>query len=378
MMGSVVLNLSGLMSGLLHLFLRSNTATSSFGPRDGTEWKLRKHQIRIWGPNELVSNNLFHDPLPRPPTPAELEGRNDSLDILIGAEKAASIGIESVRNQPFTSSVTDNPMQPCAVELVAPLPDRAELPAISKTAARATSPKNHARKQSYSLFPPELSNPIRPKPTLKPSDAVENVSDLEPPPLILGGSRHRRDSSVISSATVQIGLRLSHAPGHAEEDFEPLPLPQPAFRGNDLLSVPATNNSTARSTTTEAIPISTNNTQSPRIGSPLKLQTKDSSNNSSHSHLPKRPSPLATNVQSSNAASINKTLPPTPRFSAPPTELLRNSNTQLSPAVYSPQNKKASPMTLARANTIPSPRAPLSPLALAQQQIERASKLDWI
>jgi hypothetical protein len=83
------------------------------------------------------------------------------------------------------------------------------------------------RKDSYSLFPSQRDTPdtkpkstgILPSTTYSPMGSNNNAAsgnemfeDFLPPPTIRisGAPRHNRDSSLVSSATVQIGLRVSN------------------------------------------------------------------------------------------------------------------------------------------------------------------------
>jgi len=344
MMATVVLNLSGLMSGLLHMFLRSNTATTSFGPKHGRSWDSAKHEIKIFGPNELAFHMHLADPVSGPRSPFEME-RTSSLKNLIDMEKGRGYSMESIRSPPPVLSPTRyNPLTSNAVSQIRELP-KLEEPSVS-------SVRNHGRKQSYSLFPAGSfpDEPYSPTEQVLGSGrqqeltSVYDISELEPPaPLFGGGQRgHRRDSSVASSATVQIGLRLSHAPIPSEEDVRTLPLPSTTYNGNLGVPLPST---TYNPKLRPASPLK----------SPLRVETQGIMPQNSIPILlksPKRPSPLNTNIQSPTQTTLprtsltrmktqNKTLPPTPK--APgfvPTSVfqrLAGSSTQLSPTVYSPE-----------------------------------------
>jgi hypothetical protein len=385
MMATVVLNLSGLTSGLLHLFLRSNTATTSFGPKNGRHWNRDKHQIRIWGPNELAFGTHLVDPVSGPRTPTrELESRADSRASLVGPEKGRVMSMESLRSPPFRSPNRFNPLasNQNAVE------QKAIMPTIPEPTAESTSTfRGHARKQSYSLFPTETTSPTKGPENTRPAESVYDISDLAPPPAIFGpgASRHRRDSSIASSATVQIGLRLSHAPTPSMEDASTMPLP-PTTYGATLLPSTTFSANTAKPST--SVPLSSFNANPPRAASPLKLQTENKPEPTVRS--PHRPSPLNTNVkspvQSPVLGSINKTLPPTPK---PLAAVARESNTQLSPAVYSPEKKIPGPSK--PVTTPPSATNPIlnntlgngSPTRVVRSNSGRAptttqSKGDWI
>ncbi|TVY51577.1 hypothetical protein LCER1_G007015 [Lachnellula cervina] len=351
MMATVVVNLSGLISGLLQLFLRANTATTSFGPRSLKDRK--KHEIRIWGPNELVFNNHLMDPVagPRSP-PRDLASRSDSRSSLVGFEKEAGrvISMESIRSPPFELPVRyNNTLASSAIE--PKTPTNAESVHGTVTPAAQT----HARKPSYSLFPPERS-PVKltvPGARQQEPTSIYDISDLTPPPPIFGpGSRanHRRDSSMASSATVQIGLRLSHAPEPSEEDMQALPLPSTTYNANAAT----------------------------RPQTPETLDVKGF-NFSSLPQSPFRPSPLniSTTSPTKSPTYVNKTLPPTPKSNIPISRL-NESNTQLSPAVYSPDKKTAQTPESATMPKNPLRGNPLgSPISKAEKTAQ-GGKGDWI
>ena len=384
MVATVVLNLSGLMSGLLHLFLRSNTATTAFGPKNGQHWSRDKHQIRIWGPNELAFGTHLVDPVTGPGTSGrDLESRAGSRVSLVGPEKGPAISMESLSSPPFRSP-RFNPLasNPNAIEQKAILP-----PIPEPTAEPSSVSRGHMRKQSYSLFPTESTSPTKgpQQQNLRPAESIYDISDLAPPPAIfgLGASRHRRDSSIASSATVQIGLRLSHAPTPSMEDASTFPLPQTTYG-----ALPSTTfNANAAAKPATSIPLSAFNANTP---SPLKLQTQ-TTKPEPPVRSPRRPSPLDTNAalttQSSPVlASINKLLPPTPKTLA---SVVRESSTQLSPAVYSPEKKIPGPstaVTTPQSATNPlriNPLADGSPTKIVRSYSNRTpartqSKSDWI
>ncbi|KAG0648498.1 hypothetical protein D0Z07_5228 [Hyphodiscus hymeniophilus] len=354
MMATVVLNLSGLMSGLLHLFLRSNTATTAFGPKNGRQWNKAKHQIRMWGPNELAFGTQLFDPVPGPRTPVrDLESRADSRASLVEPEKGRIINLDPLSSPSFSppryNKLVSNPN---AVEQMAIMPTVPE-----QIAEPASATRGHARKQSYSLFPPEMTSPTKgAQQNARPAESIYDISNLAPPPPIfgLGVSRHRRDSSIASSATVQIGLRLSHAPTSSLEDASTLALPQTTYS-----ALPSTTFNANAAKPTTSIPLSTFNAHTP---SPLKVQTQNFTTLEPPLRSPRRPSPLKMSVippaQSSPVpASINKLLPPTPK---PLTSVIRKSNTILSPTVYSPQKKIPAPSPVV--STRQSTTYPVDPL----------------
>jgi hypothetical protein len=350
MIATVVLNLSGLMSGLLHLFLRSNTATTAFGPKNERHLNKGKHQIRIWGPNELAFGTHLVDPSSGPRSPVrERESRPDSQASLMRFEKGRVISMESLNS---TSSFSPRFNPPTSK--LNNVEQKAKMPAIPEpTAEPSSAAHGHARKQSYSLFPTEATSPTKgPQQNVRPAESIYDISDLAPPPAISGlrGSRHRRDSSIASSATVQIGLRLSHAPEPSMEDAPTIPLPRTAYG-----ALPSTTFKANAAAPTAPVPLSTFNAIRP---SPLKFQTQEIPKPGPPARSPKRPSPLTPVTSpiklSPMLASINKLLPPTPKVLTP---VVRESNTQLSPAVYSPEKKIAGP-----SNAVTTPKSATNPI----------------
>ncbi|KAF6836278.1 hypothetical protein CPLU01_03776 [Colletotrichum plurivorum] len=217
MIASVVANVSGLMTGGLHLFLRSNTL-STIGPRDKWESERIKLKagIRVWAPN---GDDDYGNHMMNPVGRARSRQRMGSTDSLV-PEKEEEARIES----PSGSPTYANPLRSNAVyPKPAPSPVRVPEPAQVST---YQTPKAHARKRSYSLFPSDnnvstKSITLLPATTYSPASKMVDDDDiflLRPPPSIHPqGFRHRRDSSLASSATVQIGLRLSNV-----DDMPPL------------------------------------------------------------------------------------------------------------------------------------------------------------
>jgi hypothetical protein len=395
MMATVVLNLSGLMSGLLQLFLRSNTVATSFGAKQGRQWDRKKHQIRIFGPNELAMRNHIVNPVTGPRTQRELSSRATSRASLVGAEKGRAISMESLNSSP----TLNNPFSPKSVDEIGDMPSR------PGPAAGFKQSRGHSRAPSYSLFPPEGSSPSKgQQPT-----SVYDISDLAPPPVIhyTGGPRHRRDSSIASSATVQIGLRISHAPSPSREEITAVPLPSTTYKftapspanaatstlpSASYAAAPLPSTTYASGSTNPFLPAAARPAPSP---SPLKIQTNVPSTPATPlpPRSPRRPTPLNITATKSPQSSptqslINKTLPPTPKDFLPeldtaqPTQPVRQSTTQLTPAVYSPEKKiktsglgevRGAPTSATLPSSLQAGRGPLgSPLS--QQQ----TKADWI
>ena len=65
MMATVVLNLHGIITIMLQMFLRSNTATTAIMPKGAPGWGPRG-QLRLWGPNELGFDGHILEPVSGP------------------------------------------------------------------------------------------------------------------------------------------------------------------------------------------------------------------------------------------------------------------------------------------------------------------------
>lgn len=348
-MATVVLNLSGLMGGLLKMLLRSKTSTIAFEMKSVGPWRRARNDATMSSFNDRAFNKQLASPLSEQPAPVELDTGSESIDGIINAEKGRAVSMESLESFPFESPVEHDPLSSKAAELNDTLPGisdavTASLPGPAK--------RTHIRKQSYSLFPGNAASPVKAtppaihiEPTSKYSTQIDPTNDadeLKPPPPIHFG--HRRDSSVVSSATVQIGLRISQAPQSQDVSAPHASIPSTSYNPGKL--------SPTSPLSPKLIPISC----SFRPGSPPPPTSRP----------PKGPSPLRTNTLSTQPSpgrvDSNKTLPPTPKasgfnFSLPKVRI--NSTQQLSPVAYSPQKKAASPRSAAPLPTTSPRRAPL-------------------
>lgn len=230
MISTVVANISGLLTGGLHLFLRSNTI-ATIAPRDKqAEYERQKLKYKIGGPTPSEEN--FSNQINRPIDGPRILKRSPSEESFVLQDKALEeAAIESPPQTAYGPYFNQpNPLRSHAVhpEPDPRAPEAAQLPS-------AQAPAGHARKPSasYSLFPnkptantntesvalllPTTYSPNEPTNaganTNPFSPAVEGFDDddlLKPPPTIGGFGRRRRDSSMVSMATVQIGLRFSN------------------------------------------------------------------------------------------------------------------------------------------------------------------------
>ncbi|OBT63269.1 hypothetical protein VE03_07942 [Pseudogymnoascus sp. 23342-1-I1] len=345
MMATVVLNLVGLMTGVLQLFLRANTATTSFRPKGTPGWSGKKHEIRMWGPNDLGFGGHILQPLsgPRSPVSSTSEGS------FPGEKYWPSTSESSQSPHRFDIKAKDTKLSYSNPSPVTPtgLPSRPD-----QNITTGSSPprlQRHKKSQSYSLFPNEEAS-ISPSRSQEPSSMISTTQlpsttftlpppqlDLQPPPSLFVPRGHRRDSSMISSATVQIGIRLTYM------DEEPCPLLTDEQK--------------------EAHAQSTNSKVQSRSKSPaLQVQTQ----NLSSFQLQLGNERLSPQER----AARMKTLPPVPRTNeARITEAVasepESNEPRLSPTVYTPPNRS----NIGSTRTKPSAE---------QDEKPRASKANWI
>ncbi|KFY07324.1 hypothetical protein V492_07249 [Pseudogymnoascus sp. VKM F-4246] len=350
MIATVVLNLVGLMTGVLQLFLRANTATTSFRPKGTPGWSGKKHEIRMWGPNDLGFGGHILQPLsgPRSPVSSTTEGGylHEKHWPSASEPSQSPIRYDIKAKDTKLSFSNPSPVTPTG------LPSR---PNQNITSGSSPSrQQRHKQTQSYSLFPNEeaSASPSRSQEpssmisttqlpsttfTLPPQINVNPLADLQPPPSLFVPRGHRRDSSMVSSATVQIGLRLTYM------DEEPCPLLTDAQKAAHAQN--------------------TNSKLPPRSKSPaLQVQTQN---------LPSLQLQLGNErLSPEEKAARMKTLPPVPRPNeGRMTESVSNdpekNEPRLSPTVYMPPN---------RSNTGSTKKKP----AAEQDEKPTISKANWI
>ncbi|KAL5094170.1 hypothetical protein Trisim1_008278 [Trichoderma cf. simile WF8] len=211
MVASVASNVSGITFGVLYLFLRSRKM-QKIGPLGHLELGAprKEKSVESW-----PGTDIFNTQIEQPVSPARIfESRASTRMSEAIAETAENAngkghGFETIPITPSFNRVAADGFQ---------FPNVAPSPVAIR-----------ARKDSYSLFPsqreavearPKTSNSILlPSTTYSPTGGNDNMArgnemfiDLLPPPSIRisGAPRHNRDSSLVSSATVQIGLRVSN------------------------------------------------------------------------------------------------------------------------------------------------------------------------
>lgn len=211
------------MTGALQPLLRANTATTSFRPKATPGWSGKKHEIRIWSPNDLEFGGHILQPLFGPRSPV-----SSSSVASFSREKYWAPTSESTQSPVRIDNKAKNAQLP----LSNPSPvTPTGLPSRPNQAITAGSPPSrlykHKPSQSYSLFPNEepSTSPSRQQETsstisttklpsttfMLPSQMDLNpAAELQPPPALVAPRGYRRDSTMVSSAIVQIGIRLTY------------------------------------------------------------------------------------------------------------------------------------------------------------------------
>ncbi|KAK4127812.1 hypothetical protein N657DRAFT_653935 [Parathielavia appendiculata] len=216
LIASVVANVSGLMTGGLYLFLKSSTLTT-IGPRDKVgEYENRRARYKITRDQSNDDDDDgpgFDSHIMNPVSGPESLRRVDSEASLTSADEEEALHGKSIEAG-FAKDGRGSPdlfrsnklVSAVASVLMPKAPEPARIP--------SSLAGSHTRKRSYSLFPRSTVG-SKPSMMLLPATTYSPGDALKPPPSManLANMRHRRDSSLVSSATVQIGLRLSSVEG---------------------------------------------------------------------------------------------------------------------------------------------------------------------
>lgn len=335
MVASVVANVSGLMTGGLYLFLKSSTL-STIGPRDKVgEYENRTARYKVTRDESADRDDgADFNNMMRPMAGSGSLRRVDSDASLISMEKEEeALDGKSIRSASTThgrrspASLRSNTPSSAGTAVMPKAPEPARIPPAPSAGA-------HMRKRSYSLFPssaaaPKSSLTLLPATTYSPADA------LKPPPSMgnLANMRHRRDSSLVSSATVQIGLRLSSV-----DDMPPVIKNKVASGDNEVHNLECPN-----------VLKETVMAGRKRAALDGSATTPPPSSDVDDESLKRDP------VKDARM----KTLPPVPGLDARPPSEMPEQETTLSPSVYSPDSpgKVKLPSPKGVGFTTPSPKS---------------------
>ena len=187
MIADVMISLNGLLQGVFHLMLRANSERLAIHPRR-TPWS-KKRSLRIFGPNDLNIHDFISTPLlcerESDRWPTALKDNSIQKDVF-GA-------IPSTPREQFATLRSPASSQP---------------PPMALSRPKSAVPKRTQPKSQYSIFPTEKSERAPVESWI--TEASRDSDWVEPPPRLLI-SRHGRNDSTLTSETVEIGLRLSHA-----------------------------------------------------------------------------------------------------------------------------------------------------------------------
>lgn len=230
---TAAINIFGLLSGLLYLILRSNSINMAFRPSAASweqkqEWRLfgspdidiGKHITNPVGPKR---SGTFHEVVLAGKEKAGFESTSSrALSDPAGPRKKHSelTSLPSYRT-PSKSTVSKPPLSsppsyraPPILDAHDPLlvsPPTFQLPPQVLRSETSSLSFNHA---AYSLFPQRSA--FIPAIRIDHADSVKTKSVIPPAPLF--STHHNRDASNFTSATVQIGMRISTVAGKPEAE----------------------------------------------------------------------------------------------------------------------------------------------------------------
>lgn len=324
----VVSNLTGLMTGGLYVLLRSSRI-GKIGPKGYYEFDSRRsvRRPKTTVPHSFIFTKQMEQPVPIPTQLPLPQRRASSFYSTRDVERDAGAGIAIASTSDEPKMADSFVLEPSTVGIAtstpAPAPSPQELP---------------GRKNSYNLFPrdtkPDLKSMyLLPATAYMPSTKDKQTNpfaDELPPPSIRfsSGGRHNRDSSLGSSATVPIGLRVSNI-----NDMPPV---------QSFYQVPPAPRAQRPSRPVSNVPV-------PPIPDTLLIPDDEAPPEGTNKQLP--PVPLAVLKKQSEADAEEQI--------------------RLSPTVYSPQ--KTSPKGKAK----DSPTAPPA-MQYTQESYPRVDEAEWI
>ena len=208
----VALNTQGIINLILHIFLRSNADRTAIRPVEAV-W-LRKRRLRIFGPNDLDTTMHITSPVPHDSGNEKhwddrkglLRNRQEQIPYRTRAPLPINMG-PGYQDAPKVHTSTNGMNRP-----------------ETRIFPQSTLSRFQSQRPSrYSLFPTHASAGLRTSMSTTFSDGDD--ADLPQIPLPLFSPTHRRDTSDQTSATVEIGMRVSYF-SHALE-----PIPSASLRG---------------------------------------------------------------------------------------------------------------------------------------------------
>ncbi|KAL9609744.1 MAG: hypothetical protein Q9167_005514 [Letrouitia subvulpina] len=221
----VALNLLGITHLILHIFLRSNADKTAIYPVEAI-WP-GKRKLRLFGPSDLdmtmhikspvlyeekdekhwngmrkISRNAGYEKVRTPsPLPASKSTRQ-SRDWIFSSHDIASVDRNVQRKAKRNTPIVDDFTYAGSAKYVT-------FPSNPKLPATPSSTRKPSLQSRYSIFPTHASAGLRTSVSTTFSEGDDHSAELLPPlPLI--SPTHRREISDQTSATVEIGMRLSN------------------------------------------------------------------------------------------------------------------------------------------------------------------------
>ena len=190
------LNLFGIVNGVLHVFLRSNADRSAIRAM-ATPWS-QKRRLRVFGPSDLDMKMHISSPILF--QKSLNEKADDDYGLTAQSERSPVV---SPKLLPDRSNSSRTRLQCLNFATEPPVP---QLSPIAQPTRAAPSQPATQNRPNYSIYPTSASAMVPTSPSTFTSQGTE--LPIQPPPPF---SRAReRGFSGQSSATVQIGLRLSY------------------------------------------------------------------------------------------------------------------------------------------------------------------------
>ena len=192
----VALNLFGIVNGVLHVFLRSNADRSAIRAM-ATPWS-QKRRLRIFGPSDLDMKVHISSPILRQESFNE---KPDEEYQFTAQSERSPVGSPIILPNRSNSSRTR--LQYLDFTSEPPPPRIGSIPQPTRAVSSRPTTQNRS---IYSIYPTPASAMVRTSTSTVMSQGTENPMQPLPP---LSRARERGFSGQ-SSATVQIGLRLSY------------------------------------------------------------------------------------------------------------------------------------------------------------------------
>ncbi|KAL8884464.1 MAG: hypothetical protein Q9215_007497 [Flavoplaca cf. flavocitrina] len=187
----VSLNLIGLITLILHLCLRSNADTLAIQPLEGT--RQDKKRLRLFGPSDLEMT--MHITSPALLKKANHQYTNENRrSLTVTRTDSPTAASETERNDSRNGDL----MNEIVEEYSRPVPSPSQA---------FVSPSMRRKGSNYSLFPTFRSAMLRN--SVSTTFSQDDDSKVLQLPRPVAAFNHKRDLSEQSSATVQIGFRLS-------------------------------------------------------------------------------------------------------------------------------------------------------------------------